>query len=70
MNKFHDYRILIDRFHVLFERPSAISQHQGLTVSTELSADALREFIDATRETGGLPSQASRLPRVPRKLDA
>ena len=48
-----DLCLLIDRFQVLFERPSVISQHQGLTVTSEFSADALREFIDATRGRAG-----------------
>ena len=43
---------LIDRFEVLFGQPSVIRQHQGLSVNTELSADALREFIEATRGVG------------------
>jgi hypothetical protein len=34
-----DLAVLIDRLLVLFERPSVISQHQGLTVSSELSAE-------------------------------
>jgi hypothetical protein len=65
-----DAGLFIDRFQVLFERPSVISQHQGLTVSTELSADALREFIEATRGMGE-PSRmdVSPLPRTPRRLD-
>ena len=63
-----DMAILIDRFQVLFERPSVISQHQGLSVGTELSADALREFIEATRERAGpSPREESPLPR--RRLD-
>jgi hypothetical protein len=65
-----DVALLIDRFQVLFERPSVISQHQGLTVSTELSADDLCEFIEATRGMGA-PSRmdVSPLPRTPRRLD-
>ena len=65
-----DLAILIDRFQVLFERPSVISQHQGLTVSTEVSADALHEFIEATRGMGG-PSRmdVSPLPRTSRLDD-
>ena len=43
-----DLAVLIDRFQLLFDKPSSISQHQGLTASTELSADALSEFIEAT----------------------
>jgi hypothetical protein len=64
-----DVCLLIDRFEVLFGRPSVISQHQDLTVSTELSADGLRDFIEATREMGA-PSRmdVSPLPRT-RRLD-
>ena len=64
-----DLSVLIDRFQVLFEKPSVISQHQGLTVSTELSGDTLREFIEATRGLGG-PTRmdVSPLPRT-RRLD-
>ena len=61
-----DLAILIDRFQVLFERPSVISQHQGLSVGTVPSADALREFIEATRGRAGPPP--SPLPRT-RRLD-
>ena len=64
-----DLAILIDRFEVLFGRPSVISQHQGLTVRTEVSADALHEFVEATRGMSR-PSQMdeSPLPRR-RRLD-
>lgn len=64
-----DAALLIDRLQVLFDRPSVISQHQGLTASTEVSADALREFIEATRGMGA-PSRMdmSPLPRT-RRLD-
>ena len=31
-----DVAILLDRLMVLFERPSVISQHRGLTVTSEL----------------------------------
>ena len=64
-----DLAFLIDRFQVLFARPSSISQHQDLTVSTDISADALREFMEATRGRGE-PSrmEVSPLPRT-RRLD-
>ena len=32
----NDAAILLDRLLVLFEKPSVISQHQGLTVTSEL----------------------------------
>jgi hypothetical protein len=64
-----DLALLIDRFQVLFQRPSVISQHQGLTVSTELSSDALREFIEVTRGRAGTTRmEVSPLPRT-RRLD-
>jgi len=64
-----DLCLLIDRFNVLFEKPSAISQHQGLTVTSELSVESLHEFIEATRGRAG-PStmEESPLPRT-RRLD-
>ena len=64
-----DVAILIDRLQVLFEKPSVISQHQGLSVTSELSADDLRDFIDATRGRAGPPRTVeSPLPRT-RRLD-
>ena len=64
-----DVAILIDRLQVLFDRLSVINQHQGLTVSTELSGDTLREFIEATRGMGGRSRMdLSPLPRT-RRLD-
>ena len=65
-----DLCLLIDRFEVLFGRPSVISQHQGLTVTSEVSVESLREFIEATRGAGKPRSHESPLPRTPRKLDA
>jgi hypothetical protein len=64
-----DLAILIDRFQVLLERPAMITQHQGLNVTSELTVDALRDFIEATRGRGE-PSrmEASPLPRK-RRLD-
>ena len=47
MNKVHPYREL-EREYIT----PVISQHKGLTGSTELSPDALREFIEATRGRG------------------
>ena len=63
-----DVAILLDRLMVLFEKPSVISQHQGLSVTSELSAESLREFVEATRGRGGpSPMEESPLPR--RRLD-
>ena len=65
-----DVAILLDRLMVLFERPSFISQHQGLSVTSELSAESLREFIVATRGRAGLPRmEESPLPRTRRQDD-
>jgi len=65
----NDIAILIDRLVVLFEKPSAISQHHGLTVTSELSVKSLSEFIEATRgRAGPSPTEESPLPRR-RRLD-
>ena len=64
-----DVAILIDRYQVLFEKPSVISQHQGLTVTSALSAESLREFIGATRERGGPSQMEVSLPPRRRRLD-
>jgi hypothetical protein len=65
----NDVAILIGRLMVLFEKPSAISQHQGVTVTSELSVESLREFIEQTRGRAGPPrTEASPLPRR-RRLD-
>ena len=59
-----DLAILIDRLQILFERPSVITQHQGLSATSELSADALNEFLERTRGMGGPPrTEESPLPR-------
>jgi len=65
----NDVAVLIDRLMVLFEKPSTISQHQGLSVTSELSVDSLRDFIEATRGRAGPSSmEESPLPRR-RRLD-
>jgi len=62
-----DVAILLDRLTVLFERPSASTQQQGLTVTSELSVESLREFIEATRgRAGPSPMEVSPLPRTRR----
>ena len=64
-----DVAILIDRLMVLFEKPSTISRHQGLSVTSELSVESLHEFIEATRgRAGPSPREESPLPRT-RRLD-
>jgi hypothetical protein len=37
---------------VLFDRPSSISWHQGLTVTSEVTVDTLHEFIEVSLGTG------------------
>jgi hypothetical protein len=65
-----DLALLIDRFQVLFDRPAAISQQQGLTVTSEMSVDTLREFIELTRDAAAPAAKVvSPLPRAPRRLD-
>jgi hypothetical protein len=65
----NDVAVLIDRLMVLFEKPSTITQHQRLTVTSELSVESLRDFIEATRGRAG-PSlmEEAPLPRT-RRLD-
>jgi hypothetical protein len=61
-----DAALFIDRFQVLFERPSVISQHQGLTVTSEMSVETLREFIELTRDAAAPSTKVvSPLPRSP-----
>jgi hypothetical protein len=65
-----DVALLIDRFQVLFARPSVISQHQGINVTSEaLPIDALQEFIERTRGLAEPAPQESPIPRSPRRLD-
>ncbi len=48
----------------------SISQHQGLTVTSEaLPVDALQEFIERTRGLAEPAPQESPIPRRPRRLD-
>ena len=59
-----DLCLLIDRLEVLSGQPAVISQHQGLSVTSELPVDSLREFIEATRGRAGPSSmEESPLPR-------
>ena len=58
-----DVGILIGRLRVLFDRPSTISPHQGLSATSEISVDALREFVELTRG-GQPPTQASPLSAI------
>jgi hypothetical protein len=65
-----DVALLIDKFQILFARPSVISQHQGLNVSSEaLPVEALQEFIERTRGLAEPAPQESPIPRSPRRLD-
>ena len=58
-----DVALLIDRLQVLFAKPSSISQHQGLTVTSELSPDALSGILERTRGMADHPEEESPLPR-------
>ena len=48
-----DVALLIDRFQVLFDRPSVISEGRGINVTSEsLPVEALQEFIERTPRAG------------------
>ena len=65
-----DVALLIDRFQILFHRPSVISEGRGLTITSEaLPIDALQEFIERTRGLAEPVPQESPIPRRPRRLD-
>jgi hypothetical protein len=61
-----DLALLIDRFQVLFDRPSSISEGRAFsaTVTTEaLPIDDLRRIVELTRRIGGpRPGHSSPLP--------
>jgi hypothetical protein len=63
-----DLVVLIDRLLVLFEQPASTTQQHGLSVSTAISAEAFREFVEATRMAAGPPSHLSPMPRTPGRL--
>ena len=45
-----DIALLVDRFQVLFDRPSTTSEGHGINVTSEtLPIEALQEFIEPTR---------------------
>lgn len=65
-----DVALLFDRFQVLLEKPSVISQHQGLTVTSEMSVEALHGFVELSRgRAGPSPMEESPLPRTRRLHD-
>jgi hypothetical protein len=65
-----DIALLIDRFQVLFDRPSIISKHQGVNVTSQaIPIEALQAIIDATRGLAEPVPQESPIPRSPRHLD-
>ena len=65
-----DVALLIDRLQVLFDQPSSISQHPGLTVTSEIPVDTLRQFIELTRDAAAPTTKVvSPLPRSQRRLD-
>ena|GEM_PF-2853374 len=64
-----DLALLIDRLQVLFDRPSAISQHQELAVTSERPIEALNRLVELTRDHAAPPVKVvSPLPRT-RRLD-
>ena len=64
-----DVALLIDRFQVLFDRPSTISEGRGINVTSEsLPVEALQEFIERTRGLAEPAPQASPIPRRLRTL--
>jgi hypothetical protein len=65
-----DVALLIDRFQVLFDGPSTISEGCGVNVTSGmLPIDALQAIIERTRGLAAPDLQASPIPRAPRRLD-
>ncbi len=68
-----DLALLIDRFQVLFGRPTMISEGRGFTAgitSEAIPVDVLKGIIEATRGLVGAPApEASPLPRLQRPPD-
>jgi len=66
-----DLALLIDRFQILFSRPSTISEGRGFaaTISTEaLPLVALQKIVELTRGLAPHPDHSSGLPRIRDKL--
>ena len=61
-----DIAVLIDRLQILFDRPSRVNEGRDLSISSEISIDALNQLVELTRGRGAPP--ASPLPRA-RRLD-
>ena len=65
-----DVALLIDKFQILFDRPSIISEGRGVSITSEsLPVEALQEFIERTRGLAEPVPQDSPIPRRPRRLD-
>jgi hypothetical protein len=65
-----DVALLIDRFQVLFHRPSVITEGRDINVMSEaLPVEALQEFIERTRGLEEPPPQSSPIPRRLRPLN-
>jgi hypothetical protein len=60
-----DIAILLDRLLVLFDRPGRISENRNFRAKSELSLDALNQFVELTQGKAVPPT--SPLPR--RRLD-
>jgi hypothetical protein len=62
-----DLALLIDRFQVLFGRPSTISEGRGFaaTVTSQVPVEVLKGIVEATRELApSQPVDTSGLPRI------
>jgi hypothetical protein len=64
-----DVALLIDRFQVLFARPSVISQHQGFNVTSEAPHRGPPGAHRADPSPGRAAAGGLTLPRSPRRLD-
>ena len=65
-----DMAVLIDKFQVLFDRPSTISEGRGINVMSEaVPIDDLLRIIELTRDLAEPVPQESPIPRAPRRLD-
>ena len=62
-----DLAVLIDRLQILFDRPSRVNEGRDLSISSEISIDALNQLVELTRGRAVPPT--SPLPKAPRRLD-
>ena len=64
-----DAAILIDRLESLFDHPARVTERHDLIARSELPIEALKQFVELTRERAAPPAHASPLPRTPQRLD-